>query len=548
MPNYRIVVLSVVAFVVMLYFFILPWITSTLMAFKIFINTYYLRMLYAVKVIESVLIGTTILYLVQTGHKHIDLGPVRRRLQFSWYGRPRSTSTKETKKEDEEVKTIYPLQKVYLIASEMLSTEEQYVNVLRIIETTFHVRVENENLFPPDIIQQMFANIRTIYQFHKEVLFPSLRERMKLWKEQKENIAFKDEVDNISSNQTIGDIFAEKAPFLTQYTTYIKNFDNAMNTIDKHRKQNKKFSVIMDEIEASPNLQRLSLQHHMIAPVQRIPRYKLLLQDYIKKLPENSSDLDNAQKALDLVEKAASHSNETIKRIEQVNKILEVQQSLGNIITITSPTREFIKEGDVSKISITDSDTLKEQDRYMFLFNDLLLLCRWSSLARRVSGGAKFKLKAAIEFEKLVVTESLEDDGDGKPLLVCYSNSPDSTKIELMTRTTAEKDEWVQALSKALKSFNKLKSLTETNGLQDQETCRLEETKSNPQFVLHGKEYDNDSDNNVPMYLKNLCTYVPVYLCDSDNKSYDTPADDMIKQEEDNLENDMSGALSNGLK
>lgn len=52
----------------------------------------------------------------------------------------------------------------------------------------------------------------------------------------------------------------------------------------------------------------------MLGPVQRIPRYKLLLEDYLKRLPEDSIDRLDATKALDLISKAANHSNETMKQ------------------------------------------------------------------------------------------------------------------------------------------------------------------------------------------------------------------------------------------
>jgi hypothetical protein len=39
-----------------------------------------------------------------------------------------------------------------------------------------------------------------------------------------------------------------------------------------------------------PECRNLSLQHHMLTPIQRIPRYVLLLKDYIKNLPEDSAD------------------------------------------------------------------------------------------------------------------------------------------------------------------------------------------------------------------------------------------------------------------
>lgn len=39
----------------------------------------------------------------------------------------------------------------------------------------------------------------------------------------------------------------------------------------------------------------LTLQHHMLEPVQRVPRYEMLLKDYLKKLPQDSSDRRDAE-------------------------------------------------------------------------------------------------------------------------------------------------------------------------------------------------------------------------------------------------------------
>lgn len=38
----------------------------------------------------------------------------------------------------------------------------------------------------------------------------------------------------------------------------------------------------------------LTLQHHMLEPVQRLPRYEMLLRDYLKKLPEGDPDYEYA--------------------------------------------------------------------------------------------------------------------------------------------------------------------------------------------------------------------------------------------------------------
>jgi len=44
----------------------------------------------------------------------------------------------------------------------------------------FHFRVDQENrlsnMFPPEVLPQMFANIKSIYKFHAEFLLPQVSE------------------------------------------------------------------------------------------------------------------------------------------------------------------------------------------------------------------------------------------------------------------------------------------------------------------------------------------------------------------------------------
>lgn len=39
----------------------------------------------------------------------------------------------------------------------------------------------------------------------------------------------------------------------------------------------------------------MTLQHHMLEPVQRVPRYEMLLKDYLKKLPQDDADHQDAE-------------------------------------------------------------------------------------------------------------------------------------------------------------------------------------------------------------------------------------------------------------
>jgi hypothetical protein len=49
--------------------------------------------------------------------------------------------------------------------------------------------------------------------------------------------------------------------------------------------------------------------------------------------------------ALRQVSQAAAHANDSMKRIEQFKKLLEVQDSIGGAIDLVSPTRQTVITG-----------------------------------------------------------------------------------------------------------------------------------------------------------------------------------------------------------
>ena len=49
-------------------------------------------------------------------------------------------------------------------------------------------------------------------------------------------------------HQRIGDIILKFSPFFKMYTEYVKNFDNAIQTINSMYQKNDRFQKIMDEI------------------------------------------------------------------------------------------------------------------------------------------------------------------------------------------------------------------------------------------------------------------------------------------------------------
>jgi len=73
---------------------------------------------------------------------------------------------------------------------------------------------------------------------------------------------------------------------------------------------------------------QLKLNALLITPVQRIPRYKMLLEELIKSTPEGHPDKTNLESALKEIESVAWHINEQLREHEEGLLLLNIQNSL----------------------------------------------------------------------------------------------------------------------------------------------------------------------------------------------------------------------------
>ncbi|XP_046727145.1 FYVE, RhoGEF and PH domain-containing protein 1 isoform X1 [Silurus meridionalis] len=313
-------------------------------------------------------------------------------------------------------------QRVFNIANELLHTEKAYVSRLHLLDQVFCGRLMEEarsrGSFPCEVVMGIFSNICSIYCFHQQFLLPALEKRMEEW----------------DVNPRIGDILQKLAPFLKMYGEYVKNFDTAMELVNTWMERSSQFKAIVHDIQKEEMCGNLTLQHHMLEPVQRIPRYELLLKDYLHRLPEDAEDFKDAQKSLELIATAAEHSNAAIRKMERMRKLLKVYELLGGEEDIVNPTNELIKEGHILKLSAKNGTS---QDRYLILFNDRLLYC----VPKLRLIGQKFGVRARIDVDGM---ELKETSSMNVPRTFLVSGKQRS--LELQARTEEEKKDWIQAI------------------------------------------------------------------------------------------------------
>ena len=104
---------------------------------------------------------------------------------------------------------------------------------------------------------------------------------------------------------------------------------------------------------------------------QRIPRYRMLLEELLKKTPESHFDYEDLSASLKQVSEIASLNNEAIRRREGKDQIMQVMMMLDTktrINLLDKPGRMLRRQATMNR------QTRRTKKPFMFwLFNDRLL-------------------------------------------------------------------------------------------------------------------------------------------------------------------------------
>ncbi|XP_039663844.1 FYVE, RhoGEF and PH domain-containing protein 6-like isoform X2 [Perca fluviatilis] len=319
--------------------------------------------------------------------------------------------------------------KIHHIATEIMSSESVFVDVLKLLHVDFRSAVSTAShqtgkpVIEERLLNQILYYLPQLYELNQDLL-RELKQRVANWDE----------------NSQLADIFVKKGPYLKMYSTYIREFDKNVALLEEQSKKNSAFCAVVREFEASPCCANLALKHYLLKPVQRIPQYRMLLTDYLKNLSEDSDDYKDTQAALAIVKEVANHANDIMKQGDIFQKLIQVQCSLNGHHEIVQPGRIFLKEGILKKLS-----RKVMQPRMFFLFNDTLL---YTTPVQ--SGQYKFNNMLSLAGMKV-----------SKPSQEAYQNELNIESVErsfiLSASSATERDEWLEAISTAISEYTRKK-------------------------------------------------------------------------------------------
>merc|ERR1712130_608915 len=157
------------------------------------------------------------------------------------------------------------------VLAEIVETEVTYVKSLGLLSSLWakviRKKVKDLKISEQDM-RALISNIESLQIFHAEQFLRELQDAQK------------------KDPTTIPEVFNQYYSCFKLYIEYLKGYEPAINTINRLQMKNKKFASWLEQQqekikkESKKELnQEEALMSHFIKPVQRVPRYVLLLRE-----------------------------------------------------------------------------------------------------------------------------------------------------------------------------------------------------------------------------------------------------------------------------
>jgi hypothetical protein len=168
----------------------------------------------------------------------------------------------------------------------------------------------------------------------------------------------------------VAHLFLRYTPQMAMYSVYCESHQTMLERIEVARDSDC-VNAYFSEIELQS---KCSLQSLLIQPVQRLPRYRMLLFELIKNSQGESSSSRSAssssssplQQALDAISDIAQRVNEQLRAFEERKKVFSLSRRIVGSPNLIAPSRTFIRSGMLMKVS----RARRSRPYHFFLFSD----------------------------------------------------------------------------------------------------------------------------------------------------------------------------------
>eukprot|EP01083_Nonionella_stella_P007898 22727_1 len=320
---------------------------------------------------------------------------------------------------------------------ELLKTEKTYVHLMsKLVEHFVLFLRNNKSTLAAEDYHILFpADIHAILGLNQTFL--------------KELTTVIESKDFNNKNTKIGDIIYDFCPHFKMYQMYLNNYQYAVTRLAQLRqKKTSPFSMYCNMQRQQAYFNNLPLESLIILPIQRMPRYKMLLEEITKHTCANHPDLKQLQNALSKISEVNTMINNRMKEFDQRIEVQNIENRFnGKITNLVTPARKYLKQGQLCKIET------KDDEYYLFiLFSDCLLYASPSRIGDTLTFGnllyfnSKFVIKETSESTNLNHIQNLFE----------IHSTSESFMVYAETKTIM--NDWISSITEAYNQYMSLAS------------------------------------------------------------------------------------------
>ncbi|TDG97257.1 hypothetical protein EPR50_G00224110 [Perca flavescens] len=331
------------------------------------------------------------------------------------------------------------------VLNELLKTERDYVGTLEFLSVFLHrlnqyAATKIDKNITEETVKVLFSNIEEILAVHKDFL--SMVEELL----QPEPHA----------HHEIGRCFLHFRSRFQIYDEYCGNHEKAQRLLlELNKIRSVRTCLLNCMLLGGRKNTEVPLEGYLVAPIQRICKYPLLLRELLKRTPKKHNDYALVLESLQVMKAVCSSINEAKRQMEKLEILEEWQSHIEGWegSNITDTCTEMLMHGVLLKISAGNI-----QERIFFLFDKLLVYCKKKNRrlknSKAATEGPRYLFRGRINTEVMEV-ENVDDgtaDYHSSGNIVNNGwkihNTAKNKWFVCMAKTPEEKQEWLEAIMK----------------------------------------------------------------------------------------------------
>uniref|UniRef100_A0A9J7Z248 Phosphatidylinositol 3,4,5-trisphosphate-dependent Rac exchanger 2 protein n=1 Tax=Cyprinus carpio carpio TaxID=630221 RepID=A0A9J7Z248_CYPCA len=331
------------------------------------------------------------------------------------------------------------------VLNELLKTERDYVGTLEFLSVLLHrlnqyaVSKIDKNI-TEETVKVLFSNLEEILSVHRDFL--SMVEELLQ--------------PDPNPYHEVGRCFLHFRGRFQIYDEYCGNHEKAQRLLLELNKIRTVRTLLLNcMLLGGRKNTEVPLEVYLVAPIQRICKYPLLLRELLKRTPKKHNDYLMVQESLQVMKAVCSNINETKRQMEKLEVLEEWQSHIEGWegSNITDCCTEMLMQGVLLKISAGNI-----QERIFFLFDNLLVYCKKKNRrlknSKTATEGPRYLFRGRINTEVMEV-ENVDDgtaDYHSSGNIVNNGwkihNTAKNKWFVCMAKTPEEKQEWLEAILK----------------------------------------------------------------------------------------------------